>query len=506
MLKEEIPKKLTYRYMTALFILVVILTTTQVLIHSHTLSQETDSRVINLSGRQRMLSQRIVKNALFMGEATTQEEYDKARDELIISLDLWQRTHEGLINGNSELGLPGNNNNDIITMFNAIEPYFVNVAFGAKIILEKNFSDIGSLSWNQSLKVIEENEAQFLEIMDQIVFKYDELAKEKVSNNLNLEKTLYILSLVAIAFEIMYIFRPAVKQIDESIKEVVQNEKNMQKLFDVTPNPLFLVDNTNLIINKVNTSAVNLSGLSEDDLINHDLTVFIPHDYIKMLHESTEYLDVETSVKEVIFNDSIGNSYNMILTANTLSLDHKIFYLINLTDISSRVNSENKLKELVAFDEMTGLLNRRTGLMMLKKELLKAERDLYPLSFCFIDLDGLKKINDLYGHTDGDWVIKESAHCILGAIREQDIAFRYGGDEYCIIFPNCTLEQAKSVLERVENEFENKNAASGKPYEMGLSFGIIFVDKSTDYQIENVIELADKEMYIMKNNKKQITR
>jgi len=100
-------------------------------------------------------------------------------------------------------------------------------------------------------------------------------------------------------------------------------------------------------------------------------------------------------------------------------------------------------------DGLTGLVNRRSFTPQLSSEIMRARRYGTALSLVMIDMDGLKDVNDTYGHLAGDAVIREVAERICSTIREIDIACRYGGDEFAVILPNTTLEQAHHAADRL---------------------------------------------------------
>lgn len=97
---------------------------------------------------------------------------------------------------------------------------------------------------------------------------------------------------------------------------------------------------------------------------------------------------------------------------------------------------------------MTDLLNRRVGLLFLEEEIKNADRKRIPFTISYINVNGLKAVNDTYGHEEGDYLILTSTRFMRESIRETDIICRFGGDEFLIILRECTIEQAKKYGKR----------------------------------------------------------
>ncbi len=110
-----------------------------------------------------------------------------------------------------------------------------------------------------------------------------------------------------------------------------------------------------------------------------------------------------------------------------------------------------ELRSKLRLDALTGLLNRRAFETDLKKELAGIKRYKYPLSIIMIDLDHFKNINDNYGHTVGDKVLKKLAEVLKTGIRETDSAYRYGGEESMLLLPHTPAAEAKKIAERIRN-------------------------------------------------------
>jgi len=117
----------------------------------------------------------------------------------------------------------------------------------------------------------------------------------------------------------------------------------------------------------------------------------------------------------------------------------------------SNVIAREKLNYLATRDSLTGLFNRKEMKNILERELSRADRYDNPLSLLFIDCDDFKMVNDSYGHSCGDALLKYMADQIIGIIRRDDTASRLGGDEFVIILPNQTLKEASKVVERLNS-------------------------------------------------------
>lgn len=110
----------------------------------------------------------------------------------------------------------------------------------------------------------------------------------------------------------------------------------------------------------------------------------------------------------------------------------------------------NEVYKLAALDQLTGLYNRRSGEQRLAEEISRAVRHERPLTVLLIDLDGLKQINDRFGHPAGDLVLKGFSERLQKAIRGSDLAVRLGGDEFMVLLPECRAEEVKHVLSRLD--------------------------------------------------------
>lgn len=137
------------------------------------------------------------------------------------------------------------------------------------------------------------------------------------------------------------------------------------------------------------------------------------------------------------------------------------------------INLFEKTQRQAKTDGLTGMLNHRTFYEQLEIELRRSQRYTSQLSIIMIDIDNLKPINDGYGHRAGDMAIKQIARRISACIRQIDIAARYGGDEFSVILPNTSLEDATVVAERMVEMVKNTPMVwEGNRINLSISVGV----------------------------------
>lgn len=175
--------------------------------------------------------------------------------------------------------------------------------------------------------------------------------------------------------------------------------------------------------------------------------------------------------------------------------------------VFSRINVHLKLKKALermermsVTDEMTGVFNRRYAYEIMARQISLSRRENTGFIICYIDIDNLKKINDTYGHSEGDALIITVTRTLREAIRDTDYLFRMGGDEFMIIFPNAQLEESGSLVERLREEL-NRRDIHGVPID--FSFGFSRFGPGDPLSAEALIKRADDRMYDAKQAKKR---
>lgn len=161
----------------------------------------------------------------------------------------------------------------------------------------------------------------------------------------------------------------------------------------------------------------------------------------------------------------------------------------------------DRLKELAIKDSLTGLYNHGLLMEFLEKELIKQERKEYDICFVMIDIDYFKRINDMYGHMAGDEVLKQLSDIFTSSVRTSDIVGRYGGEEFGIILPEVSLEDAYGLCERLRLNIENYRFQAGNEVVfITVSIGICFKSFKDAISSGQMVKKADDALYISKNN------
>jgi diguanylate cyclase (GGDEF)-like protein len=163
---------------------------------------------------------------------------------------------------------------------------------------------------------------------------------------------------------------------------------------------------------------------------------------------------------------------------------------------SARENeiSREKIEQLAYTDSLTGLYNRRGFLLHADKHLQVARTEQEVVTIACIDLDGLKSINDQYGHHAGDQAIANAANIFKKVFRQNDLLGRIGGDEFLIFMVNTNAGKTISLTTRLDRAIRNWNGQNIPRLQLSLSIGLAR-DNDEQQPLEQLIKQADVNMY-----------
>ncbi|HEX9792908.1 MAG TPA: GGDEF domain-containing protein, partial [Planctomycetota bacterium] len=176
------------------------------------------------------------------------------------------------------------------------------------------------------------------------------------------------------------------------------------------------------------------------------------------------------------------------------------------------VNEQKRMKKeferFAMTDTLTGLLNRRALLDVLRKDEDRMRRENRPMGVVMADVDRFKDVNDRHGHKAGDRVLRVVASCLLASVRTGDYVGRWGGEEFLLVLPGADIVQCADVAERCrilleEQEFENED---GQAIRVTASFGAAATESVHRCDIMSLVQQADKAMYWAKGGGRNLVR
>lgn len=232
------------------------------------------------------------------------------------------------------------------------------------------------------------------------------------------------------------------------------------------------------------------------------ITEFLPHEtgdepvcyYISHIHFGSHCFGY--SAIKMISTDPFNEFYNIWLLNIAVSLE-SLLHKNNIHQLMRELESES------IHDKLTGMLNRRGFEKKYQAAFDKARKQSCSVAAFVIDMDKLKKINDVYGHTEGDFAIKTLGRIISDCCTENEIAGRTGGDEFYVFAFGYSEEKAKQFEKRFYDALDAFNRSVNKPYDLYASIGIYMADISLHASPEDYLKQADERMYTMKREHKK---
>ena len=214
-------------------------------------------------------------------------------------------------------------------------------------------------------------------------------------------------------------------------------------------------------------------------------------DAITMLAENADRLTL---------SDLTGNEVVLAIRARSIRWHGTRARLLYITDETYQTRRHESLARLAYTDHLTGLYNRRGLELVADHHCLVAARAGEHVVAFFIDLDGLKQINDNFGHSTGDEALVELADVVATVFRDSDIKARVGGDEFVVLINEDAPGRVDHLLARISTEVERRNAVPGRHHTLSVSIGMARHEPNARLDIEKLLAEADKSMYDAKRH------
>jgi diguanylate cyclase (GGDEF)-like protein/PAS domain S-box-containing protein len=294
------------------------------------------------------------------------------------------------------------------------------------------------------------------------------------------------------------------------VKKLQTSELRYRRLFEAAQDGILILDAETGMIEDVNPYLIKMLGYSREEFIKKKLWEVGAFKDIEASQSAFEVLQEKEYIRyeDLPLKAKDGRLIQVEFVSNVYLVGNEKVIQCNIRDITERkraqdalLKSEALLREQSMRDHLTGLFNRRYMEETLERELLRASRNQLSVGIIMLDVDGFKNFNDTYGHAAGDAILRELGKLLLGHIRGEDVACRYGGDEFIIVLPGASREMARERAERL-SEHARHFSIQFKGHTLGaipLSFGVAVFpeDGSTS---DAILSVADDALYRAKRD------
>ena len=304
-------------------------------------------------------------------------------------------------------------------------------------------------------------------------------------------------NLLDIVKHLEYIVEMRTRELNKANEILKENQSQLHLILDTTAEAIFGTDLDGRCT-FCNKSCLHLLGYSKpEDLLGVDMWSVLccsgqeEQDDSKGRQFFTDFLfpEQEGGEKTGVIKRADGICFYAEYRAlPQLKEEKHVGYVITFSDITERKKGEEKIRFLSYHDPLTGLVNRRC----FEQEIKEADaQQNHPVSLIFLDLNGLKLINDTFGHTAGDEFIIKVSQVLKKNCREGDVAARIGGDEFTVLLPRTSREEAEEIAGKIKNQ-----VAGEKVNMVSCSVAVGIATKVKHWQrIERILETAENEMY-----------
>jgi diguanylate cyclase (GGDEF)-like protein/PAS domain S-box-containing protein len=548
----SIARALTLRYAFALLLIALLTTAAWVGLRLVISEQNSTAAIVNVSGRQRMLSQRTALYATLLVNSP-QAERPAIRGKLKDAIELMERSHNGLIHGNPEMGLPRTMSPTVHAMY-FDEANALNKQVDTYITTVHQLLELSDEALNPShplLQYITQNAPNTLVTsLDRMVRRYQIEGEASVKQLQNTETLFWIITLFLLLLEAGLIFHPIVKHIKHVIaklqhvtEELQQHQDQLEaivrqrtaelekrssalteseekfRLISTEAKDAIVIIDTKERITYWNPAAEKIFGYDANEAIGKNLhDLLIPVRYQDAAHKGFKRFQqygvgaVIGKTFEITARNKNAEEFPVELSISGFRFKNSWHALGIIRDITERKQMEDQVRQLAFYDTLTDLPNRRLLNDRLSQAMVNSKRNGHYAALMMLDLDNFKPLNDMHGHPVGDLLLVEVANRLKNCVREVDTVARFGGDEFVVLLNELSSDKAQSlaqaniVAEKIRHALSSSYQLSIKnmlgdsfiEHRCTASIGVVvFINHEANQ--DNILKWADDAMYEAKD-------
>ncbi|OWQ44794.1 hypothetical protein CDL60_23245 [Roseateles noduli] len=291
------------------------------------------------------------------------------------------------------------------------------------------------------------------------------------------------------------------RRVAQRTRELADSEERLRAVLDHAPIPMVVTREQDSLIVYANGPSAAIAGRTLDEVVGKPAISFYrePGERDRMQVKFKEHGRLQG--EEICLLAADGSERWMLLSMVPVVYDGAASVLSTLVDFTDRKRLEIELQRLATTDALTGAANRRSFLEHADAELARSRRYGMEMSLVMMDVDHFKRINDTLGHARGDAALCHLVQLCAQIVRKQDLLGRLGGEEFGLLLPQTSLEDATHLVERLRHHIETSGLelqTGAPPASLTASFGVTAL-RPEDLRVEELLGRADQALYRAKD-------
>lgn len=515
----NIIKTVIVRLVAVGLLLTIFTLGSHLLLSEVTKGNDQNSANINVSGKQRMLSQRIVLLAKSIGPLQTAAENEEARADLIEMVEQMETANQFLTANlkdtkpRHEQWFSSGGTADIKALFFGpeltVDADVKRYLITARKVLEKKDSELSFTS--NILQDLYVQSRILLPRLDRVVSAYEAESRRRVQILVKLQTVITLLFFIVLIGSAAVVFYPMVRRIQKDLNVrsqanelISQSERRFRNILNSALDAIITIDRNGRVTG-INSSAKSIFGYGQEAIGQDIASLIIPAEYRDAHHRGMERYH-QTGEGHIIGKQietramrADGTELDIELTVVGHEESGEPLYTAFIRDISERKKQEEEILYQAHYDQLTGLPNRVMAIAKLDEAIGEnCEGD--KLVALLVELDAFKEVNDSLGHEFGDQLLQAVAERLKDVTRDEDILARLGGDEFLIIAPKLvSTAMAEVMASKIQKAFSHSYMIDNRDVVVTASIGLsVYPDDGTTAQL--LLRNADAAVYMAKDS------
>ena len=289
-------------------------------------------------------------------------------------------------------------------------------------------------------------------------------------------------------------------QFDTLEQEAEESKERLRLMIQMSPFPIIISRLKDDQLMLINNKAGSLFGLDVKHPGNFKTVDYFaePEKRTELLAKLEKHPVVDDF--EFLVKPRRGEPFWLLLSARVIDFEYEIALYMAFQNITDRKKKELQLFDQATRDPLTKCYNRRSFDELAKKEIQRSRRYNHPFCLFMIDADHFKNVNDTHGHAVGDLVLQALADCCRRTLRESDIVARFGGEEFVILLPESSIENAFRVAERLRIKISKLVVKNEQDEDVQFTVSIGLVSSTVTDDIPEMLKMAVESLYVAKEN------